>query len=136
MPIRIRNRRKQKKNALALAAKVAGGVAAAAAAGLTLKKRLAGGRPEPAGQGTTFGAGNPYDDVTLARKVESEIFRDAGAPKGSVDVNAENGVVFLRGQVDREDQIETLASAARSVDGVKAVESLLHTPGTPAPMKS
>lgn len=136
MAIRIRNRKKQKKRTLALGAKIAGGVAAAAAAGVALKKRLGGGNPQATGQPSTFGADNPYDDVTLARKVESEIFRDADAPKGTVDVNAENGVVFLRGQVDREEQIQTLASAARSVDGVKDVESLLHTPGTPAPMKS
>ena len=41
------------------------------------------------------GGDSDYDDVTLARKVESEIFRSHDAPKGSVSVNAENGVVFL-----------------------------------------
>ncbi|HSJ94918.1 MAG TPA: BON domain-containing protein, partial [Gaiellaceae bacterium] len=43
------------------------------------------------------------DDVTLARKVESEIFRDADAPKGRVSVNVANGVVQLRGEVERPD---------------------------------
>src|SRR5919199_1171909 len=33
------------------------------------------------------------DDVTLARKVESELFRDADVPKGQVNVSVENGVV-------------------------------------------
>src|SRR5205823_11636070 len=28
------------------------------------------------------------DDATLARKVETEVFRPAGAPKGTVNVNA------------------------------------------------
>jgi osmotically-inducible protein OsmY len=73
-----------------------------------------------------------FDDVTLAHKVESEIFRAADAPKGKVDVNAENGVVFLRGEVERE-WIERLERDAEKVNGVKAVRSLLHAPGTPAP---
>ena len=73
------------------------------------------------------------DDVTLARKVESEIFRDADAPKGRVNVNAEDGVVFLRGEVNDESMIKDLENAARKVQGVREVENLLHTPGTPAP---
>lgn len=72
-------------------------------------------------------------DVGLARKVESEIFRPADAPKGQVAVNAENGVVFLRGAVDRE-WIERLGHDAEQVGGVKAVRNLLHAPGTPAPI--
>jgi osmotically-inducible protein OsmY len=71
-------------------------------------------------------------DAGLARKVESEIFRAADAPKGRVAVNAENGVVFLRGEVDRE-WIDRLGSEAERVGGVKAVRNLLHAPGTPAP---
>jgi osmotically-inducible protein OsmY len=71
-------------------------------------------------------------DAGLARKVESEIFRAADAPKGKVAVNAENGVVFLRGEVDRE-WIDRLGRDAENVDGVMAVRNLLHTPGTPAP---
>jgi osmotically-inducible protein OsmY len=72
------------------------------------------------------------DDVTLARKVETEIFRAADAPKGQVSVNAENGVVFLRGEVAGE-WIERLGSEAERVDGVKGVRNLLHEAGTPAP---
>jgi osmotically-inducible protein OsmY len=78
----------------------------------------------------------PLNDPTLARKVESEIFRPAEAPKGRVDVNAENGVVYLRGEVADEDAIEALVDAARDIDGVERVESLLHTPGTAARMKA
>ena len=68
------------------------------------------------------------DDVTLARKVETEIFRDADAPKGQVSVNAEHGVVYLRGQLDTTAEIDALAEAARQVEGVKGVKNLLHTP--------
>jgi osmotically-inducible protein OsmY len=73
------------------------------------------------------------DDVTLARKVESEIFRDADVPKGRINVNAEAGVVYLRGELDDPDLIKDLEKAARSVQGVREVENLLHAPGTSAP---
>jgi BON domain len=75
------------------------------------------------------------DDVTLARKVETEIFRPEDAPKGQVDVNVENGIVFLRGEVERPEIIKDLEGRARKVQGVREVENLLHTPGSPAPAK-
>jgi osmotically-inducible protein OsmY len=75
------------------------------------------------------------DDVTLTRKVETEIFRDADVPKGQINVNAENGVVVLRGEVDQQDLIKELEERTRKVQGVRAVENLLHTPGTPAPTR-
>jgi osmotically-inducible protein OsmY len=73
------------------------------------------------------------DDVTLARKVETEIFRDADAPKGDVSVDVQAGVVYLRGMISDEQWIERLADEAKKVDGVKGVKNLLHRPGTPAP---
>jgi osmotically-inducible protein OsmY len=75
------------------------------------------------------------DDVTLARKVETEIFRDAAVPKGQINVNAEDGVVFLRGEVEQPDLIKDLEEKARSVQGVVGVENLLHTPSEAAPAK-
>jgi osmotically-inducible protein OsmY len=74
------------------------------------------------------------DDVTLARQVESEIFSDADVPKGQINVNAEEGKVVLRGEVESAELIEDLVSKARKVRGVQAVENLLHTPGQAAPM--
>jgi osmotically-inducible protein OsmY len=73
------------------------------------------------------------DDVTLARKVETEIFREANAPKGDVSVDVQAGVVHLRGMVADEGWIARLADEAEKVDGVKGVKNLLHRPGTPAP---
>ena len=81
----------------------------------------------------TGGDSAPTDDITLTRKVETEIFRDASAPKGSVNVQVVSGIVELRGQVDDKAQIEALEKAARGVTGVRAVTNLLHLPGeTPA----
>jgi hypothetical protein len=74
-----------------------------------------------------------YDDAELAHKVESIVFRDDSLPKGDVSINAENGTVFLRGQVDSPDTIVRLERAVREVEGVGGVENLLHVPGTPAP---
>ena len=75
------------------------------------------------------------DDVTLARKVESEIFRDADVPKGKINVNAEDGKVVLRGEVKSPELIEELVGKTRKVQGVQDVESLLHTPGEPVPAR-
>jgi osmotically-inducible protein OsmY len=75
------------------------------------------------------------DDVTLARKVESEIFREADVPKGKINVNVEDGVVFLRGEIEQSDLIKDLEQQARKVQGVQAVENLLHMPGQEAPAK-
>jgi osmotically-inducible protein OsmY len=73
------------------------------------------------------------DDVTLARKVETEIFRDAEVPKGKININAEQGKVVLRGEADSAEMIDELVGKARKVQGVQEVENLLHTPGEPAP---
>jgi len=73
------------------------------------------------------------DDVTLARKVETEIFREQDAPKGQVSVDVQAGVANLRGEVEDEGWIAKLADEAAKVDGIKSVNNLLHAPGTPAP---
>lgn len=75
-----------------------------------------------------------FDDQTLKAKVESELFRDADAPKGQVSVNAQHGIVQLRGEVDSPELIDELVGRTRSVQGVREVENLLHLPGAEAPM--
>jgi osmotically-inducible protein OsmY len=67
------------------------------------------------------------DDATLVDKVESIVFRKHDLPKGQININAENGVVFLRGQVETPELVETLEDRVRNVRGVKDVENLLHT---------
>ena len=74
------------------------------------------------------------DDATLAQKVQSRIFRDPDVPKGQINVNAEEGIVILRGQVDRPELIRDLEKKTRKVHGVKDVENLLHLPGAQAEM--
>jgi hypothetical protein len=73
------------------------------------------------------------DDATLAQKVMTELFRDRSVPKGAVSVNAENGIVYLRGEIEDPATISMLVERARNVGGVVDVENLLHLPGEPAP---
>jgi osmotically-inducible protein OsmY len=78
------------------------------------------------GADRTRGEAPSPNDQDLADRVKSQIFQPADAPKGSVNVNVENGVVYLRGEVNRQDEIRKLVEQAGDVDGVSAVESLLH----------
>jgi hypothetical protein len=76
------------------------------------------------------------DDVGLARKVESIIFRDPAIPKGKIDVNAADGVVWLRGQAKTPEMIKELERQTREIPEVVEVENLLHLPKTPAPTRT
>jgi BON domain len=73
------------------------------------------------------------DDVSLVRKVESELFRDRTIPKGPISINADRGIVVLRGQLEDAQQIQRIEREVRDVAGVRDVENLLHPPGVPAP---
>ena len=75
-----------------------------------------------------------YDDQTLKSKIETELFREEHALKGLVNVNVQQGVTQLRGEVDSPELIEELVGRTQKVRGVREVENLLHVPGTPAPM--
>jgi osmotically-inducible protein OsmY len=108
--------------------KIAGAVGIIAAIGIVLAKldrRKAVGKVKGAASGVT--GGKDYDDVTLARKVETELFRPADAPKGQVSVNVNDGVVELRGELADQKQIDELGANAKKVDGVRDVRNLLHT---------
>lgn len=76
---------------------------------------------------------NELDDVMLACKVTTELFRSADVPEGSIDVNVDDGVVQLRGEVGRPKLVQDAVETARSVQGVRYVENSLHLPGTRAP---
>jgi len=75
------------------------------------------------------------NDATLVQRVESRLFRDPAIPKGRLTINAEAGVVVLRGEVDRPEEIRAVEAAVLKMPGVRDVENLLHLPGTPAPSK-
>jgi hypothetical protein len=103
-----------------------------AAAHETPKKRAASKRPDRA----RSAAPKDLDDVTLARKVETELFRDPEVPKGHIDVNAAGGVVWLRGEVRTPEDVKRLEAQAQAIPEVRRVENLLHLPHTPAPTRT
>lgn len=76
--------------------------------------------------------GEPENDITLAEKVRSEAFAGLEVPS-RINVNAEGGVVYLRGQVKRPVQMKEIERRVRDVHGVRGVVNLLHLPGTPVP---
>jgi osmotically-inducible protein OsmY len=116
-----------------------GAAAAGAVAWLAKNKDTAkayvdryGGQLKGAAPGGREPAEERLNDPALARKVETEVFRDDALPKGSISVNAEYGVVYFRGEVPSQEAMEELTTRARGVDGVRAVENLTHLPGEPA----
>jgi BON domain len=73
----------------------------------------------------------PPDDVTLARKLETVLFRDPAVPKGNINIAVVNGIVELRGEVDQPEMIRQLERSALDVAGVQGVDNRLHLPDTP-----
>ena len=73
------------------------------------------------------------NDATLARRVETELLRDRNIPKGRININAEAGIVVLRGEIDHPKQIREIEDAVGRMPGVRGVHNLLHLPGTPVP---
>lgn len=86
----------------------------------------------------TAGAGSgsaPPNDPALVAKVESEVFAGSGFPKDRININAENGIVVLRGSLDSAEEIHGFEQSVRGVTGVVEVQNLMHVPGEPAPNK-
>ena len=76
------------------------------------------------------------DEVELAHKVETELFRDGTVDKGRLNINAERDVVFLRGTAPTLEEIAGIEDRVRRIEGVRHVVNLLHLPGTTAPADS
>lgn len=89
-------------------------------------------RPDPQRDTTP----KDFDDVTIARKVESVIFRPRGRPKDTVSVNVVDGVVWLRGTARSPEMIRRLEAETRAIPEVVGVQNLLHLPQTPAPSRT
>ena len=90
--------------------------------------RSAGAQVKGASKSASPVGGRSADDLNdagLKAKVESEIFREADAPKGRVSVDVVDGVVTLRGELGAEDEITQLEKDASGVDGVREVRNLL-----------
>jgi hypothetical protein len=51
----------------------------------------------------------------------------AGGRSPLPSVNADNAVIYLRGQLESDEQIEKLMRATHAIEDVNGVENLLHT---------
>lgn len=71
-------------------------------------------------------------DQQLTGKVEADLFRDASIPKGQINVNTVDGVVYLRGTASNQQQISTIEQRIKQIEGVEAVINLLRLPSTAA----
>ncbi len=107
--------------------------AATAASAVSSQAHHAAGTMKGVAHAVTPHRHEEMDDMTLADRVRSEIFRDTEAPKGDVSVDVQAGVAYLRGEVADQAWIERLGSDARKVQGIDGVKNLLHAPGTPTP---
>ncbi len=76
-------------------------------------------------------AHRPADDRALVDRVRSML--GPAFPHDRVSIDAVDGTVELRGQLDDRRQITELVDRVRAVPGVKSVNDLLHLPGEPAP---
>jgi len=94
-----------------------------------LRAQLAGSAAALTSRGKATGA---TDDATLKARVETELLGDSRVPKGAININAERGIVVLRGEVPDAPMRDLLGDRAAAIRGVWYVENLLHLPGEPA----
>lgn len=76
------------------------------------------------------------DNETLVARVRSEVLGDDRLKAGEIHVDAYEGCVTLRGQLDDVEQIRRVIHATRQVEGVTEVRSYLHLPGEIPPNKA
>jgi|GEM_PF-850097 len=80
-----------------------------------------GGASTDRGAGTT----TRTDDAALTAKVKAKLLSDDVLNGMKIDVDTQNGVVFLSGVVDTADQKRKAVSLAKNTEGVKKVEDNL-----------
>ena len=76
------------------------------------------------------------DDETLVARVRSEVLRARGIKAGEIHIDAYEGCVTLRGQLEHPEEITHLIEETKHVEGVREVRSYLHLPGTLPPNKA
>lgn len=70
--------------------------------------------------------GEEVSDGWIATKVKSALIYNRGVDGTDIDVDVKNGVVTLHGKVDTQYEADKAVSIARSVKGVKSVETSLQ----------
>ncbi|MGI8553285.1 MAG: BON domain-containing protein [Dehalococcoidia bacterium] len=88
-------------------------------------------------EGAAPGRGDAYQqrnanladlDQVLIDRVETELFRLPGIPKGDLNLNAANGIITVRGTVRDRGLMQQILDEIQKVDGVRDVVNLMKTP--------
>lgn len=86
------------------------------------------------GAAGSLGGGGADDlaarDQEVNERVESQLFSDAGVPKGQININTVDGVVYVRGTANGQEQIAEIERRIKGIEGVDAVINLLRLPAT------
>ena len=75
----------------------------------------------------------PPSEEEIAESVRDELGRHPDISAGDVSVEARDGLLYLRGEIDSPRLIRELDERVRELAGVERVRNLLHLPGTPPP---
>jgi len=80
---------------------------------------------QPAGASSEKSAetGKGFDDMALSGKVKSALIADPNLRSMPIDVEAEKGVVTLKGRVKSDSDRADAANVVSTVEGVKAVKN-------------
>jgi len=70
--------------------------------------------------------GNSVDDAWIHTKVTAKLMTDSSTPATKINVDVDNGVVTLRGDVKSRDAKTEAERDAKSIDGVKRVNNRLQ----------
>lgn len=71
----------------------------------------------------TTNSQQPVQDTWITTKVTTALMTIKGADNRDISVETSNGVVTLSGRVESQDKLDALVTAARNVQGVKAVHT-------------
>lgn len=68
----------------------------------------------------------PPEDRQIVQRVRADLGHDPNVPLGQLNIEAAEGVVHLRGEVDSRETAEYVASRVAGVEGVRGVVNELH----------
>lgn len=77
--------------------------------------------------GTTPRIAPATDDATITVRVRTALLNDPVIHASEITVTAQNGIVFLRGQVHGQSEASAAIAVARRIAGVRDVQSELQT---------
>ncbi len=67
-------------------------------------------------------------DQAVTDRVQTQLFGDPSIPKGQMNINTVDGVVYVRGTASSQEQIAEIERRIKGIEGVDAVINLLRLP--------